>query len=93
MGEPGLAGPNPSSSSLVRAGSFTTEDPCAHEQATAPWDNVVTPLSRGPYGQIVHFLASPGLTLYREHKPGARAATGAISIWRVRFRGTPSCRQ
>jgi len=67
MGELGLADPNPSSSSLVRAGSFTTEDPCAHEQATAPWDNVITPLSRGPYGQIVHFLASPGLTLYREH--------------------------
>jgi len=67
MGEPGLTDPNPSSSSLARAGSFTTDDPCAHEQATAPWDNVVTPLSRGPYGQIVHFLASPGLTLYREH--------------------------
>lgn len=66
MGEPGLAGPNPSSSSLVRAGSFTTDDPCAHEQATAPWDCVVTPLSRGPYKQILHFLASPGLTLYRE---------------------------
>ena len=67
MGELGLADPNPSASSLVRAGSFTTEDPCAHEQATAPWDSVVTPLSRGPYGQIVHFLASPGITLYREH--------------------------
>jgi AraC-like DNA-binding protein len=67
MGELDLADPKPSSNSLVRTGSFTTEDPCAHEQATAPWDNVVTPLSRGPYRQIVHFLASPGVTLYREH--------------------------
>jgi AraC family ethanolamine operon transcriptional activator len=50
----------------AQAGSFTTEDPCVHEQATAPWDIAVTPLSRGPYKHAITFLQTPGLILYRE---------------------------
>jgi AraC family ethanolamine operon transcriptional activator len=50
----------------AQSGSFMTEDPCIHEQATAPWDTVVTPLSRGSYRHKVTFLVSPGLALYRE---------------------------
>jgi AraC family transcriptional regulator, ethanolamine operon transcriptional activator len=50
----------------VRAGSFTTEDPCVHEAATVPWDTLVTPLSSGPYKHAITFLTSPGLILYRE---------------------------
>jgi AraC family ethanolamine operon transcriptional activator len=54
------------SDTLVRAGSFTTDDPCVHEEATVPWDSLVTPLSRGPYKHAITFLTSPGLILYRE---------------------------
>jgi hypothetical protein len=54
------------SDTLVRAGSFTTDDPCVHEEATVPWDTLVTPLSRGPYKHAITFLTSPGLILYRE---------------------------
>jgi AraC family ethanolamine operon transcriptional activator len=50
----------------AQIGSFTTGDPCIHEQATAPWDVVVTPLSRGPYKHAITYLASPRMTLYRE---------------------------
>ena len=50
----------------AQVGSFTTGDPCIHEQATAPWDTAVTPLSRGPYKHSITFLTSPSLILYRE---------------------------
>jgi AraC family ethanolamine operon transcriptional activator len=51
---------------LVRVGNFTAEDPCILEAATAPWDNTITSLSRGPFRQEVAFLSSSGLILYRE---------------------------
>ncbi|WP_455241418.1 hypothetical protein, partial [Petrachloros mirabilis] len=51
---------------LVRVGSFRAEDPCILEEATSPWDNTITALSRGPFRQEVSFLASSGLILYRE---------------------------
>jgi AraC family transcriptional regulator, ethanolamine operon transcriptional activator len=50
----------------THVGSFITEDPWAHEQATSPWDTLITPLSREPYRHAVTFLASSGLILYRE---------------------------
>lgn len=67
----------PRSDALVQTGTFTTNDPTAHADATRPWDIVVTPLSRGQYNHFVAFLASPGLLLYRE----------AVST-RVRVNGT-----
>ena len=51
---------------LTRVGSFVCDDPCVAEQATAPWDNAVTPLSGGPYRQENTFLATPRCILYRE---------------------------
>lgn len=53
-------------SPLVRVGSFACEDPSVAERATAPWDNAITPLSRGPYGQKNTVLATERLVLYRE---------------------------
>ena len=50
----------------VQTGSFTAEDPGILEQATRPWDNTVTSLSRGPFRQDVTFLSTSGLILYRE---------------------------
>jgi AraC family ethanolamine operon transcriptional activator len=57
---------NPPSDPLVRVGSFTCRDPCLTEQATVPWDNALSPLSRGPYRHESTFLATRGLILYRE---------------------------
>jgi AraC family ethanolamine operon transcriptional activator len=67
MGQFSANEPSDRSDALAQAGSFTTEDPCVHEQATAPWDVAVTPLSRGPYKHAISFLNSPGLVVYREH--------------------------
>jgi AraC-like DNA-binding protein len=50
----------------VKLASFFSTEPCVHEQATAPWDNNITPLARGQYGQEVTSLAGPRLILYRE---------------------------
>jgi len=50
----------------VKIDSFSSTDPCAHEEATAPWENNLTPLDRGSYRQDVTSLASPRLILYRE---------------------------
>ena len=66
MREFGTTDPSVTPDASVRAGSFTTEDPCVHEAATVPWDTLVTPLSRGPYKHAITFLTSPGLILYRE---------------------------
>lgn len=66
MGEFSANKPSVTSDTSARAGSFTTEDPSVHEQATAPWDIAVTPLSRGPYKHAITFLTSPRLVLYRE---------------------------
>jgi AraC family ethanolamine operon transcriptional activator len=66
MGEFRTHDPSVTPDTSVRAGSFTTEDPCVHEAATVPWDTLVTPLSRGPYKHAITFLTSPGLILYRE---------------------------
>ena len=66
MREFGTDDTSATSDTTVRAGSFTTEDPCVHEAATVPWDTLVTPLSRGPYKHAITFLTSPGLILYRE---------------------------
>ena len=57
---------NPPPRPLLRVGSFTSHDPCVAEQATVPWDNAITPLSRGPYRQENTFLATSRLILYRE---------------------------
>ena len=51
----------------MKTDSFFSTDPCAHEEATAPWENNITPLDRGPYRQEVSVLASPRLILYREN--------------------------
>ena len=67
MSTSGSSDPEPRSSPLVQVGGFTSEDPWVQEQATAPWDIAVTPLSRGQYSQELTSLASPGLILYREH--------------------------
>ncbi len=66
MGELSAADAYATSETLLRTGSFTTDDPCAHAQATVPWDVVITALSRSPYRHDVVFLGSPGLILYRE---------------------------
>ena len=50
----------------MRVGSFRADDPCILEEATSPWDNTITALSRGPFREEVSFLASSGLILYRE---------------------------
>lgn len=57
---------DPASSPLMHVGHFECDDPCVAEQATAPWDNAITPLSRGPYRQENTFLATSRLILYRE---------------------------
>ena len=54
------------SNPLVRVGSFVCEDPSVAERATAPWENAVTPLSRGPFRQENTFLVTERLILYRE---------------------------
>lgn len=47
MGEFSANEPSVTSNAPAQAGSFTTEDPSAHEQATAPWDIAVsTPSAR-----------------------------------------------
>ena len=66
MGALGTSDAYPSSSPLVHVGSFRCDDPCVAEQATAPWDNAITPLSRHPYRQENSFLATSRLILYRE---------------------------
>ena len=67
MGPFGAGDLQTGSSPLVRVGSVMAEDPWVQEQATAPWDIAVTPLSRGHYSQELTSLASRGLVLYREH--------------------------
>jgi hypothetical protein len=49
----------------ARVGSFETRDPGVHEQAAAPWDVVVSPLSH-EFGSCNTYLATPRVTLYRE---------------------------
>ncbi len=66
MTEPSAHDPSVPSDAAAQAGSFMTEDPCIHEQATEPWESVVTPLSGGKYRHAITFLSSPGLILYRE---------------------------
>ena len=67
----GAGDANPPSSPLLRVGSFSCDEPWVAEQATVPWDNAITPLSRGPYRQENTFLATSRLILYRE----------AFSVW------------
>jgi len=62
----GADAPHPGTGQLVRVGTFISEDPWIQEQATAPWDIAVTPLSRGDYRHELVCLASAGLILYRE---------------------------
>jgi len=59
----------------ARAGSFETSDPVAHEQATAPWDVVISPLSR-EFGSSNTYLAMPGVTIYRERFTGKTRIQG-----------------
>ena len=66
MGEFRSNDPSVTSGTPVGVGSFTTEDPSVHEEATVPWETLVTPLSPGPYKHAITFLTSPGLILYRE---------------------------
>ena len=66
MGEFRANDPSVTSGTPVGVGSFTTEDPSVHEEATVPWETLVTPLSPGPYKHAITFLTSPGLILYRE---------------------------
>jgi AraC family ethanolamine operon transcriptional activator len=62
----GAGDANPPSSPLLRVGSFACDDPSFAEQATVPWDNAITPLSRDPYRHENTFLATSRLILYRE---------------------------
>lgn len=59
----------------ARAGSFETGDPVAHEQAAAPWDVVISPLSR-EFGSSNTYLAMPRVTLYREQFSGRTRIQG-----------------
>jgi AraC family transcriptional regulator, ethanolamine operon transcriptional activator len=57
---------DPASIPLLHVGSFACDEPWVTEQATVPWDNAITPLSRGPYRHENTFLATSRLILYRE---------------------------
>ena len=47
----GAGDAGPGSSPLLHVVSFSCDEPFVAEQATVPWDNAITPLSRGPYRQ------------------------------------------
>jgi AraC family ethanolamine operon transcriptional activator len=48
-------------------GTQVADDPSHHEEISAPWDILITPLERRAYGHRKHYLLTPSITIYEEN--------------------------
>lgn len=51
---------------FMEVGIQVADDPSHHEEISAPWDILITPLECGAYGHRKHYLLTPSIIIYEE---------------------------